>query len=336
MSLTRHIVIAGGVDGSNIGASLARGAKSLGFSVSLINQRDAFASESVERIWRRIFDKRPFWQTRFSKSLSKMCLESGASLLLTTGISPLGGSALRKCAGYGVRTSIFLSDDPFNKSHKSNWFLRNLRYYDCVFTPRRENIDDLKMVGCRRVGYVQFGYDQDLFFAPVSRHVESDKIFFAGGADRDRVPLIDALRKSGLDIRLYGRYWDRYKETRDITLGQCNLVTLRTAAWESALSICCVRKANRDGHSMRTFEIPALEVAMVVEDTSDHRDIFGPDGECVMYYRSLQDLVRVSKLLVSAPDIRQRMRLACRKKVEAGGNRYTDRLLQMIRFIEDR
>ena len=70
----------------------------------------------------------------------------------------------------------------------------------------------------------------------------------------------------------------------------------------ATVNICLGRKANRDGHAMRSLELPAMGACLVVEDTPEHRDLFGDDGDCVEYYSNLEQMVNKSKALCEQPE----------------------------------
>jgi spore maturation protein CgeB len=105
------------------------------------------------------------------------------------------------------------------------------------------------------------------------------------------------------------------------------LVALTAAA---KVNLCLVRRANRDGHVMRSFEIAAIGGCMLVEDTSEHREIFGCDGDCVVYFRTPVEAATLAKALLG--DIREqgRLRAALRARVRAGKHTYRDRLMAML------
>ena len=50
------------------------------------------------------------------------------------------------------------------------------------------------------------------------------------------------------------------------------------------VNLCLVRRAKRDGHVMRSFEIAAVGGCMLAQDTDEHREIFGPEGEAVRLF----------------------------------------------------
>jgi spore maturation protein CgeB len=103
----------------------------------------------------------------------------------------------------------------------------------------------------------------------------------------------------------------------------------------AAVNLCLVRRANRDGHSMRTFELAAMGGCMAVEDTPEHRDLFGPDDHLVRYFSSDSSLIPVLQHLLQNPSDRQRLATAVRAQFfDQSGHRYSDRLQSMIEIAK--
>ena len=69
-----------------------------------------------------------------------------------------------------------------------------------------------------------------------------------------------------------------------------------------------MRRANRDGNCMRTFEVPAIGSCMLTEDTEDHRTLFGPEGESVLYFNTIPEMVTKAVWLAGNPSERARLR----------------------------
>jgi spore maturation protein CgeB len=105
-------------------------------------------------------------------------------------------------------------------------------------------------------------------------------------------------------------------------------VAALTAA--AKVNLCLVRRANRDGHVMRSFEIAALGGCMLVEDTAEHRNIFGQDGEAVAYFQSAREAGERAKTLLTDPAERARLSASVFARVSAGRHTYRDRLLSML------
>jgi spore maturation protein CgeB len=149
---------------------------------------------------------------------------------------------------------------------------------------------------------------------------------FAGGADQDRIPYISALIEARFDIDLYGSYWERYSKTKLHTKGQANVSTLRNAIQSAKIALCIVRRANRDGHCMRTFEVPAIGTCMLTEDTAEHREIFGQEGDAVVYFNNLAEMVQKTSWLLGHDEERKRLAENAHLLITNGKNTYQDRL----------
>jgi hypothetical protein len=155
-------------------------------------------------------------------------------------------------------------------------------------------------------------------------------VLFVGGADADRLPYTRALTEGGLSLDLYGSLWDRYPEFRPLCRGHADLALQRRLTPAAKMVLCLVRRANRDGHSMRSFEVPAMAGCMLLEDTPEHREIFGPDGECVTYFGSVAEMVSRARWLSEHPAERARLARAAHARVTGGANTYANRLLEML------
>jgi spore maturation protein CgeB len=82
---------------------------------------------------------------------------------------------------------------------------------------------------------------------------------------------------------------------------------------------------------MRTFEVPASGGCMLAEDTGEHRDIFGPEGESVLYFQNEPEMVAKARWLLDRPEERRRLAQAAHAKIEGGRHTYRDRLQEILR-----
>jgi spore maturation protein CgeB len=278
--------------------------------------------------------RRPSRLRSFSRRVVDVCREIKPRWLLTTGFAPVEREALDEVRGLGTETISYLTDDPWNEGGRRKWFLDALIAYDRVCSTRRANITDLERLGCRSVEYVPFGFDQDLFFLDPPSSAEAPAyatdVFFAGGADADRVPYLAALLDARLTLSLYGDYWSRFRETRSASRGHASPDILRKAIAGAAVCLCLVRRSNRDGHSMRSFEVPAAGGCMLVEDTDEHREFFGPSGEAVVYFHTIAEMVESARRLVGEPETRGRLARSAHDRIATGGFTYRDRISSLL------
>jgi spore maturation protein CgeB len=336
MPSSLRLLIAGNLGGTNVGDSFFHAAKEMGHCVRVVESRHALAGPWLWRTFNwQVLGHRPSALRRYNRMLRAAIAEFRPTVLLATGLAPVTADTLANAKADGVTLINYLTDDPWNPKHRSWRFLRALSNYDVVFSPRRANFEDLRLTGCPRVEYMPFAYDPR-FAHPVEVLPEEDRpdILFAGGADPDRVPILGLLIACGFRVALYGDYWERYPETRSTTRGHADPATLRKATAAARITLCLVRRANRDGHVMRSFEAAATGACMLVEDTAEHREIFGSDSETVVYFLGVEQMIRRLQALLSNPAERCRLAEAVRRRIVGGANTYGDRLAAMLRMVE--
>jgi spore maturation protein CgeB len=333
-----RLLVVGNPDVIHVGAHLMRAAAGLGVHAYICDSRRAFAAAPWRRKvawWAR--GHRPARLRAFSADVVALAKRIRPDYVLATGLAPLDAAALASLGSLGITRLNFLTDDPWNRAHRAPWFMESLGQYDEVYSPRRANLGDLERLAGPRASYLPFAYAPDLHFPdpPDSREERARfdaDVMFAGGADRDRARDLRAFRRAGFAVALYGGYWERHRALRSLGRGHLDPAGLRRATGGARVCLCLVRRANRDGHSMRSFEIPAMGGCMVVEDTREHRDLFGPDGQAVVYFSRIEEAVDKTRRLLADPDARQDLAHAAHELVTRGAHTYADRLAVMLRL----
>ena len=335
--MTTRLLIIGNPRETHIGGHFLRGAKSAGIESSLVDLVEAFEGPWLLRtIFWRLCGRRPVRLERFSSAIVERCRAERPDLVLTTGIAPLNRSALQQLREMRITTANFLTDDPWNRWHHAPWFMRALPHYDHVFTPRRANMAELQALGGPKVHYLPFGYAPEIHHPPEPLSEEEREkwktdVLFIGGADEDRAAVMRPLRDAGLRLSLWGGYWDRIPDLRQFAHGHAGPDEFRKLVANAGVNICLVRRANRDGHSMRTFELAAIGGCLAVEDTTEHREIFGAADECVRYFDSPPRLIDACRQLLADPAARTRLAEASRERIGVGqAHAYSDRILTII------
>jgi spore maturation protein CgeB len=332
--MPEKLLIVGNPSAEHVGSHFYQAAQALGIEAAIYDTRMASQGPRwLGALYWRLAGRRPPRLRRYEKGLLERSRETGASLVIATGIAPLTSRALRGLKQAGIPVFNYLTDDPWNPHYFAPWFLKALPYYDRVFSARRANLEDLRRSGTRAVSFLPFAYNPELHSRVPSEEENgsASDVVFVGGADQDRVPYLAALAKAGFRLRLYGGYWDRYPETRPYACGIMPPAVVKTATGEAKVALCLVRRANRDGHCMRSFEIPAMSGCMLAEDTAEHREIFGAEGEAVLYFQAIGEMLEKTRWLVDHPVERRRLAAAAHALITAGGHTYGDRLLEMLR-----
>ena len=323
------MTIIGNRGGTNIGGSFERAGVQLGLDLQMIEPREAMEAPNWLRRFNWYFRRhRPTWLNRFSAKVVESCARHKSEAVVVTGISAPNAEALGQLDKAGVKVANYLTDDPWNRMHRTPWFLKALPNYFAVFSPRHANLHDLRALGCKRVSYLPFGYDPELHFPEAPSNDEqatlASDVLFVGGADHDRIPICSAVAGSGLSLAIYGDYWGRSATTRPYWRGYADPSLLRKATIAANVCLCLTRTANRDSHTMRSYEVPAMKGVILAEATDDHRQMFGEEG--ALYFRDIPDMITKAKWLVAhQPEARQ-MAERAHTRVTAGANTYRDRL----------
>lgn len=336
----RKVLIVGNPAEGHVGAHLWSAARDLGQPVEFMDVRRAYQASYVRQKWNWwVRGHRPAELKRFEEQLLELSRRTQPAVVLVVGIAPPSAPTLRELRTMGIQCGNYLTDDPWNRQHHAPWFMEALPEYHHVFSPRQANIEELRQ-RCPHsaVSYLPFAYDPHTHFAAQltpdeSAQLASD-VFFAGGADPDRLPWIHALIADGWKVALYGGYWEKDPLTRSHARGIAGLDQLRRATACAKLCLCLVRRANRDGHSMRTFELPAMGGCLLVEHTTEHEAIFGQGGESVVYFHSLAEMRRQAKELLSDQKRRSALADNCRRLIGEGRHTYADRLRVIINSLE--
>lgn len=319
---------------TNIGGSLHRAALRLGLRSRFLDMREAASPyRLVNSLYWRLAQRRPARIAAFEARLLAECRADPPVLLIATGQPPLRLPALQRLAELGVPTLNYSTDDPWNPTLRGNWHLAALSGFSVICTPRTANVLEFRALGCRAVHHLPFGYDEGLLEESVPADLTGPPdVLFVGGADADRHAFFDAWRASGgPEPALVGAYWTDTPRFRDRSRGGRLPSQLVWLTRRATVSLILVRRANRDGHVMRSFEAAAAGGCLLVEDTAEHRAIFGPDGEAVRYFSDPAHGVAVCRDLLAAPATeRERLRQAVQRRIVAGAHTYGDRLRQML------
>ena len=331
------LAIVGSFGGTHLGGSLARAGEGLGFDVVRFDTSEAESGGRLSKALRwRFADRMPSRLGRFGQTVTRRCETEGVDTLVATAAAALDAWAVGALRRLGVRCVNFSSDDPWNPVLSANWHLRALPQYDLVLTPRQANLDDFRRLGCRRVAYLPFGYD-DALFGPGAADSQATvhDVLFVGGADRERVRFMRQFMGSGPPVALVGGYWPRFSATRAHALGLKTPREIGALTASAKINLCLVRRANRDGHVMRSLEIASIGGTMLAEDTADHRSFFGEDADCVVYFSDASVAAARAKALIEDPAERRRLAASLRARMADARHTYRDRLQSLFEILGD-
>ncbi len=331
-----RLLLVGNSETFHVGYHIACAARSLGWTCTVQDSRTAYRSKLWQKILWRI-DRIPVRIAGFEKEVLNAARQFKPDLVLTTGIAPLRRTALEELAGLSCGVANFSTDDPWNRQHRCRWFLNALPSYDFVFTPRHANISEFQSRCTRKktsVSQLHFGYNPEVHF--VEPNLEPGRncdVLIVGGADSDRIPYAASLTAVGLQVTAYGGYWQQTGISGLKAAGHADVTELRKATRSAKTNLILVRRANRDGHVMRTFEAWASGGCLLVEDTQDHRAIFGAEGEKALYFKTSAEAAQKAGFLTSNPSQRKKLLDNLNNESSLAMHTYAERLRAVERSI---
>lgn len=241
------------------------------------------------------------------------------------------------------KTKAFLinyaTDDPFNPKNTTKDLIDCIPLYDLYVSTKQKVMKDIRSAGAKQVAYHPFAYKPSVHFPEHPKTLEEKKKFesdvvFIGGCDEDRIPYFKALVQAfpNIKLHLYGGYWNKHKALRPYYRGYVFGREFRLALGGAKIALNLVRRANRDGHVMRTFEIPACGAFMLAERTEEHLKLLKEDKEAV-YFDSPKEMIEKIAYYLLREKERQNIAKAGYSRVINNENTYRDRLLQILREV---
>jgi spore maturation protein CgeB len=276
-----------------------------GLEVTLVDEKEFFAPIATSlphRALYRLLGRRPPRLRAFERTLMETAEATRPDVVLVVKGPYVRPNILRRLRRMGAVLVNFSTDDPFSPVAKFPHLRETIRDYDVYATPRTANLAQLKAHGARKTVVIPFGYKPTVHFVDemAAPGVNSTDVVFIGGADADRIAFFRRVVAiwPGVRLDLYGNYWNRDAVLRRFWRGFAYGDLYRAATRRATAAINLVRQCNRDGHVMRSFEVPACGGCMVAERTPDHASFFD-DGREALFFDTPEELVHHARMLAS-------------------------------------
>jgi spore maturation protein CgeB len=233
-------------------------------------------------------------------------------------------------------------DDPFGSSRRG-WrvFLQALPAYDLHFVPRAINVKEYEAAGAKRVVRYFFSYDANIHrpvdVTPEDRARLGGPVGFIGDFERERAEAIDFVAAAGIPVRVWGPGWEQFHPKSPLVRAEGR--KLVNADYARALcafdvNLGFLRKANRDLHTQRTFEIPATGSFMLAERTDEHQLLF-TEGKEAEFFSSEAELLQKVQYYLAHPAERRAVASGGRERCLNSGYSNHDRLRWMLAQIQE-
>ncbi len=292
------------------------------------------ANSISRRILRRIHRRSVY--RKLNRDLVQACLETRPDVLYVDKGTELEREALvriredARSDGRDICLLHFHPDHAFHPLLITRAYSESMKEYDCHFCPHSWVVDDHLQRGAKRVRFMPFGFDPRTHYrvepAGAANEEHDLDAVFVGRWEKRRAGWIMDLARSGVRVHVWG--WPRED------FGCANLVwrgpfadftQQREAFGRARLSLGMLSDTNLDGHTARTFEIPACGGFMLGQRSSGQTGFFA-EGVEMACFDSSRELLEQAHYYLDNPEERETIREAGYRKCLNSGYDYESRM----------
>lgn len=219
----------------------------------------------------------------------------------------LGPGIVRKLRSFGAPVVSYANDNPFSGRDglRFHSYQKALPYYDFVVVTFGENVEQTVASGAKRVARVWLTADEEAHTAAgtsvaLLERYRSD-VAFVGTWMPERGPLMVELLRQNLPLSIWGDGWQKAPEWPQ--LAPCwrggGLYDQDYVAAIASAKICLglLSKGNRNLHTSRSVEIPAMGGLLCAERTSEHLALYEDGREAVFWDNAAECATLCQRLL---------------------------------------
>jgi spore maturation protein CgeB len=262
----------------------------------------------------------------------------------------------------GAKSVHFTPDPYFSLEWKRTRLMdRAMGAFDALVYCKSYERKQYEMLG-KPVVYMPLGYCDEVHRPLPSKDARwSCAVGFLGGWEPRRERLLHAVAAAGVDVKIWGGYWDflcdgKWTLRRHIILRQLaggdtfrfhsDELLARAHQGEevyeddyaraltgSKIGLGFLRRVCPDQHTTRTFEIPACGSLLLADRTEEHQEFF-KEGKEAEFFASPEELLDKVKFYCSNESARKRVAEGGYKRCIEGGYAYVHRLSTALEALE--
>jgi len=241
-------------------------------------------------------------------------------------ITPSLVAQLRRSCGSVINYNI---DDPFGPRDRRRFsaYRAAVQHYDMVVVIRALNVPEARQLGARRVLCVHRSADE-VSHAPLTMSAAelagwSSEVLFLGTWMPERGPFLAELLRLGVPLTIRGARWQQAPEWPQLAAackgGPVFGSDYAKAIQGARINLGLLSRGNRDLHTTRSLEIPALGALLCAERTGEHEAMY-TDGVEAVFWSSAAECAQACKMLLADAPRRAAIASAGRRRVQANGH----------------
>ncbi|MGE5452628.1 MAG: glycosyltransferase [Acidobacteriota bacterium] len=250
-------------------------------------------------------------------------------------------SLLKAHAGQVINYCI---DDPTGPRDGARFkaYRQAVSSYDLVVVMRPSNVEEVHRLGARQVLRVFMSADE-VSHAPrpiteQDRQRWQSEVLFLGTWMPERGPFLLQLMERGVPLSIRGSHWEKAPQWPQLQRcwrgGAVSGDDYAMAIQCASINLGMLSKGNRDLHTTRTMEVPALAGLLCAERTAEHTGLYQEGVEAV-FWRDAAECAQLCHQLLSNPLAMQRLAHAGHQRYLASPHRneaVMQRILQTVDF----
>ncbi len=230
----------------------------------------------------------------------------------------LGKNLIQKLRRIGAAIVNYTIDDPFGGRDRKRFYqyTKALPYYDLLAVVREENVAEAKAHGLSNVIRVWRSADE---IAHRPREITPDHIkqwgsdvCFIGTWMPERGPFMAELVKADIPLSIFGDQWHKAPEWPLLAphwrgAGQSDPDIYARIIQTSKVCLGLLSRGNRDRHTTRSLEIPALGGLFCAQRTDEHMTLY-EEGEEAVFWSDSAECIKKCRMLLTDEALAQRIR----------------------------
>lgn len=237
-----------------------------------------------------------------------------------------------------MRIVSYNIDDPFGMRDRARFraYRSCLPYYDLCVVVREQNVGEARALGARAVLRVFMSADE-VTHAPrmltSADHARWDsQVLFLGTWFPERGPLLRELIELRVPLTIRGSEWHKAPEWPRLE-GHWKGGEIRGDDYAKAIQcarVCIglVSKGNRDLHTTRSLEIPALGSLLCAQRTKEHLAMY-EEGREALFWNEAEECAAMCRIALNDEERRKSMAKSGQARVRSNGH-YNESVMQKI------
>ncbi len=239
---------------------------------------------------------------------------------------------------FATRVINYNIDDPLGPRDVARFaaYRMSLAYYDLCVVMRPQNIAEARALGARRVMRVNRCADE-ISHSPRTLSQEDQAqwaadVLFVGTWFPERGPFLLDLVRRGVPLTIRGANWPKAPEWSDLKVhwkgGELQAEEYAKAIQCAKVNLGLLSKGNRDLHTTRSLEIPALGGLLCAERTVEHSAMY-IEGQEALFWADEEECASACSQALRDPELSQRIAAAGLKRIHDNGD-FNEKTMQTI------